>query len=247
MAAMWAVSAAAFPSASPRMVSDTKGAAAFLAAAPPLRRSFLDVLSGEEVALAGAVLVQARVEWSDPAVDRANGRILNVLLDGAGGRLRPDSPFVFYNVAGYALENASAPVLSLYLSTKSNTYATLISTAVGYANGDTLVYRRRTGAVESYDLRRGDNLFGCIQQARVRPDECRLRRLSRYGVRSAAQQRAFRKIEDSDAWLAALWMLVRKREPNAVFPTRECKGVETTDCVSWAAFKKRSRTTIPTD
>jgi hypothetical protein len=82
-------------------------------------------------------------------------------------------------------------------------------------------------------------IFGCIQQARVRPDQCRMQRLSRYGVRSAAQQRSFRKIERTDARVAALWMLVRKREPNAAFRARECTGEETTDCVSWAAFKKR--------
>ena len=244
---MVALPATANSPAAPRIVSDANGASAFLAAAPPSRRTFLDVLSGEEVALAGAVLVQARVERSDPAADRANGRIMRVLLDDARGRLRVNAPFAFYNETGYALANASAPVLSLYRNDRTGAYATLISTAVGYANGDALVYRRRTGAPQAYDLRRGDNLFGCIQLARMRPDLCRIRQLSRYGVRSAAQLRWFTKTERTDAWLAALWMLVRKREPNAAFPTRACKADETTDCISWAAFKKRSHTIIPAD
>jgi hypothetical protein len=237
----------AAPTAPPRIIADESGSAALLAAVPPARRGFLDVLSGEEVALAGGVLVQVRVEQDDASTDRSSGRVVSVFLGGPDKRLRPASALVFFNKTGYALPSASAPVVALYDNERANAYATLIAAAIGYAKGDAMVFRRRDGTLDTYNLRSDDNLFGCIQSGRMSGDACRVRRLSRYGIRSATQLRSYSAIARTDAWLAALWMLVRKREPNALFPTRDCRPNQTANCVSWAAFKKRSHTMIPTD
>lgn len=138
-------------------------------------------------------------------------------------------------------------MLSLYYNVHVGAYATMITTAIGYVEGDTLVYRRRNGAEDHYSLRNSDNVFGCIQRALMPPDRCRVRQLAHYGVRTAAQIRLFTKIERADAWVTALWMLVRKHEPRAEFPTTGCRNREATGCASWPAFAKRLHLVIPDD
>ena len=144
------------------MIADESGIAALRAAAPPARRAFFDDLSGEAVALSSGVLLQARVEAADPTSDRFTGKILSVFLGRPDRELRSAAHLQLFNETGYALPVASAPVLSLYRNTHVGTYATIITTAIGYVQGDTLVYRRRSGSEDRYSLRSSDNLFGCI-------------------------------------------------------------------------------------
>jgi hypothetical protein len=229
------------------MVADEGGLAALRAAEPPARRVFFDDLSGEAVALASGVLLQAKVEWSDPTSDRFTGSILNVLLGRPDRELQPNSHPLLYNETGYALPVGSAPVLSMYRNSHAGTYATIITNAIGYVEGDTLVYRKRTGAEDRYSLRSSDNLFGCIQMGLLPRERCRVRQLARYGVRSAAQLKLFDKTVRDDAWTTTLWMLVRTHQPRADFPTRECPTREASGCASWAAFARRIHLVIPTD
>ena len=241
-----APSGAAEPTPS-RMIADESGLAALRAAAPPARRTFLDDLSGEAVALASGVLLQARVERADPSSDRFTGRVLSIFLGRPDRELRLGSRLLLFNETGYALPAASAPVLSLYRNDHVRAFATLITTAVGYVQGDTLVYRRRNGAEDRYSLRSSDNLFGCIQMGLVPRERCRVRQLAHYGVRSAAQLRLFDKIVRDDASVTTLWMLVRTHEPRAEFPTKTCPNREASGCASWAAFARRIHLVIPTD
>jgi|GEM_PF-3327015 len=229
------------------MIADESSLAALRAAEPPARRSFFDDLSGEAVALASGVLLQARVEAADPTSDRFTGTILSIFLGRPDRELQPASHLLLFNETGYALPVASAPVLSLYRNTRVGTYATIITTAIAYVQGDTLVYRRRNGAEDRYSLRSSDNLFGCIQMGSVPRERCRVRQLTHYGVRSEAQLRLFDKIVRDDAWVTTLWMLVRKHEPHAAFPTKACPNRESSGCASWAAFARRIHLLIPSD
>jgi hypothetical protein len=204
------------------MIEDAGGLAALRAAAPPARRTFLDDLSGEAVALAGGVLLQAKVERSDPMTDRVTARAT---------RCRTD-------------RRRCCPSTAM---TRPAHNATMITTGVGYVRDDTLVYRRRNGAEDHYSLRSADNLFGCIQLRTTQRDGCQVRRLAHYGVRSAAQLQTFMKVERANAWVTALWMLVRTHEPAAAFPTTECRTREATGCASWSAFARRLHLVIPND
>ncbi|MBV8578701.1 MAG: hypothetical protein JOZ58_27165 [Acetobacteraceae bacterium] len=230
---------------SPRIIPDEAGTAAFLAAPLPSRRTYLDVLSGEEIALSGGALLQARIDQSSSETTRVTGKIVNAFLGDEG--LRPGGQLQFFNKTGFSLPTSSAPVLSLYYNNRTKAFATLISTAIGFSRSNALVYRGRNGAIQAYDLRSSDNLFGCIQLARMPRTACRMRQLRRYGIITADQMHSFTKVQETDAWVVVLWMLVRRHEPTAEFPTRECRKGETRDCVSWEAFKKRSHTVIPTD
>ena len=229
------------------MVADERGLAALRASALPERRSFFDDLSGEAVALASGVLLQARIEVADPTSDRFKGKLLRILLGRPDRELQPNARLLLFNETGFALPVGSAPVLSLYRNPHVRAYATSLTTAIGYVQGDTLVYRRRNGPEDRYSLRSTDNLFGCIEAVSVPRERCRVGRLAHYGVQSQAQLRLFDKIRRDDAGVTTLWMLVRKREPHAAFPTKSCPNREASGCASWSAFARRIHLVVPTD
>jgi hypothetical protein len=206
------------------------------AALIPHDTSAFDALTAEEVALASPVLVQVRlVSVTTSSVVRYSTVVQAVAYDLSGRTRR--SPLLIDDTGPYRLMAGQLPIVSLFAAPASAHLAIQPSlSAIGFIEGEAAMFRRAGGGEESYPLG-GHNLFACL----IRGDQaCRATRLAAFGVVTSAQLRTFSALALNDPLATMEWMLIRRNDRTASFPTHVCRGSASAGCASSKAFRRRS-------
>lgn len=218
------------------VIPDLMGARALRAAALlPHDASALDALTAEEVALASPVLAQVRVlEVTTSPVRRYSASVQAVAYDLTG---RVHRPLTILDTGPFQWAPGRSPIVALFAPLRSAQFVVQPSlAAVGFVDGDTVVFRRAGGGEERYPLA-GHSVFACLLRPRA---ACRESRLAAFGVSTRAQVRAFSDLAVPDPLAPMLWMLIRQHDRSASFPSAVCTGTLRGDCASSAAFRRRS-------
>lgn len=214
--------------------------------------SILDELSGEEVALSSAVLVQGRVTRRlAVGVNHYVVTIERVFFSvGETARPRLASSYKIIDGGPFIIPMGSDPVLSvhpLFVSYgEQNVEVTQgVPASIGYARDGALTYRGIKG-LEQYSLVAGDTLFSCLWRLPSQGLYCRNDRLRGFGIQSSRQRLVFDSLTAQDSLATMLWFLIRRRDPRAEFPVMRCTKNIFKGCASSRAFEQRLKFTPTT-
>jgi hypothetical protein len=231
-------------------LSDLRGTAALLSQRLEPRSngpSILDSLSGEEVALGSATLLQGEIIQSVVTGPKSYSIKIDRLLFAVSESNSPNVSTIYkvLDAGPFVLPVGSHPVLSLHPSPARVDGHNLgvaqgVPASVGYVVGGVLRYRSANGT-ERYSLSPDGTLFSCLSRAALTGASCRRNRLRAFGIQTALQQSIFDSLTSRDPLATKLWFLIRRRDSKAIFPSRSCaRGVPvSSDCASSRTFGHR--------